>query len=492
MKRSYFTTLGMLGAFLLLLAWYFLYEKKYKGEFTRKEDVAKQFVTLSKDQIKELIIERQKNPPSEDAETTPEVSANAPAAQYDRIQLKRSGENWNLVAPVEDQADSSAVASLITTLTTTKQDRLVLDNPTDLALFGLKDPIVKVTIAGDTAGANTTETLLIGRKTPVGFGVYVKLASKSSVYKASQSFRSALEKQPKELRSKTIFNWVRSDIGEIEVSGKVSLILKKGEKESWTLARENLPADVNETNKILNSIIDMRATDFVSEDGKNLAGFGLEPPQLRTVLTSLKDKSRQVLSFGQMSGKTYVRKDDKPVVFEISSDTWTKLTQPPEKYRNLEVASFNRFDIKRIKIEREKEPLEFFKESSDWILPLDPNVKIDSAKVDTLLTKLQDMRLVRYAPMAKSPQKPQIVVRLFEKKDSNEVEKLSLRFGAAKGAEVAVEREGLGIPFFIKSEDLKPLLQTRSDYIKPEPPPPKTDLKGEPKAEPPKTEKSTG
>lgn len=457
MKKSQYTTLGMLAAFALLLAWYFLYEKKYRPELTKKEEETKQFVSLEKDKVQEIVLERMKNPPSEETQARP--SAMPPV--YEKIRLKRVEDAWSLVEPVSDQADSGAISSLLSTLIGTKHDRIVDENPKDLSIFGLTEPVIKISISGDSK----TQELLIGRKTPVGYGVYVKKTGDGSVYKATQSLRSGLEKTVKDLRNKTIVNWVRSDIAEVEISGQTNLILKHGDKDTWFLARENVPADTNETNKLLNTLTDLRVAEFASEDGK-LSDFGLKIPMLRIVLVNAKDKSRLVLSVGQAKEKTYVRREDKPNIYEVATDTWSKLTVSSDKYRNLEVASFNRFDVKRIKIERNQESLEFLKENSDWAFPLEPSFKVDNNQIDTFLTKLQDMRLVRYGRTTSIPKKPELVIRLFEKKENQETEKVVLQFSGLLSKEVMVERTGLPIGFFVKVDDVKALKTQKSDFEK--------------------------
>src|SRR3989338_7893561 len=101
MRRSYFTTLGMLVAFLVLMAWYFLYEKHYKKDLTQKEERQKQFITFETDSIEELSIETMKPLPTD---TKPIASA---SVKYEHIRLKRVGDTWNLLEPVEDLADMS-------------------------------------------------------------------------------------------------------------------------------------------------------------------------------------------------------------------------------------------------------------------------------------------------------------------------------------------------------------------------------------------------
>jgi len=461
MKRSFVTTLALTVVFAALVAWYFIYEKKMKVQQTASEEKLKQVVSFKSDEIGEITLER---PPKE--ATDGKSAAVAPQI----TKLKKTGSDWSLLEPVQDSADNGTISTMLSTLTSTKQERVVEEKPTDLTQYGLDKPKLKIEVKKDANSA--PESVWIGRDTPVGSSTYAKTGASEAVYKISNSLRQSWDQEVKGLRSKNVWTINRADVSEIEVqNAKGSFILKKGDKDQWALARENLPADNSETNRTLNSLVDLKATDFVSEDGKDAANFGLGKPTARVFLAVAKDKPRLEIAFGKAKDKFYAKRSDRPIIYQVDKDTVEKMERPATAYRGTEIAIFNRFEVKRLKWEHGKETLELLKEDKGWTLPAEPTVLIDNAKVDAFLTKLQDTKISKYADGKKGGiANPELTLRAFEKADAGENERVVLSFGKKQGNLVPVSRKGLEIPFFIRDEDYKGLNPSRQDLLKVEKP----------------------
>ncbi|MBI4403716.1 MAG: DUF4340 domain-containing protein [Deltaproteobacteria bacterium] len=460
--KSYLSTLILSGVLVLLLGWYFVYEKRMKPKATEAEEKTKQLIQLDKDQIGELTIVRISGAVS--ANTSAKESKPAP----ETIHLKKSGQDWNLALPVQDAADSTAINGMIGTLTSSKQERVVDENPKDLEPYGLKEPSLKIKVKKDANDSG--QELLIGKNTPVGYSSYAKLEGRPEVYRVSRTLFTSFDKDATSLRNKSVFNIARTEVTEVEIQiQKTNIVLKRDDKENWWLAREHIPADTNEVNKTLNAILDLKATEFASEDGKNLSQFGLQSPAIKVWLTQKKDKSRSAIWLGQHKGKTYAKREDKNLVTAVDKDVFEKANRPAAQYRSLELASFNRFDVKRIKLERGKEIIELLKEENGWQMPTEPKSQIDGAKVDGFLTSLQDSKIVNYLPQGRPLTEPNLVIRLFEKKDKQESEKVMLKFAKGASKQVIAEKAGLGAPFSLKEEDFKKLNVAKENFFKTEP-----------------------
>lgn len=448
--------MAMTVVLAVLLGWYFVYEKSLKKKQTESEEKTKQLVLLEKDQIQELILQKKTSGDGKEP--------------WDTFRLKKAGTDWNLTEPLQDQADSSAVNSMLSTLTSTKQERVVDGTPKDLDAYGLKTPFLKIAVKKDSNAA--AEEIWIGSDTPVGYSTYAKTASQEPVYRISRGLKTGFDKTLKDLRNKNIVSFGRFDIAEVEIQNlKENFTLKKGDKDEWQLTRENLPASSTEVNKTLNAIVELKAKEFASESDTTLKDFGLNPPAAKISVTQQKDKTRTGIWVGKVKDKVYAKREDKKLVYEVDKDILEKVERPSKEYRNMELANFNRFDIKRIKLERGKEILELLKEDSGWAVPTEPQIKIDENKVDGLLTKIQDTKIQQYLSGKTVGMKdPPLTIRLFEKKDNTENEKLVFNFGKASAVQVTVERSGLQIPFAIGVEDFKRINLTKQDFVKKEEP----------------------
>jgi len=476
-KKSFRSTLILLAVFIALVAWFQIYEKRVKPKQAEADEKTKQLVTLSKDDIQEIDITRLKVQPPDDAPPGTEP----PSKETSKIVLKLAGKEWNLAEPVQDSADGGTVNSMISTITSTKHERIVDENPADLTPYGLKTPRLTITVR--KGGSTTAETVKIGGNTPTGFSSYAQVGNAPKVYRVPRSLRTNFDKQVKEVRNKTVISgWTRADISEVEIQNKKeNIVLKKPnpDKEEWNLARDHVPADTTEWNKTLNAILEVKAVDFPSEDGKELGKYGLSSPTARIVLTKGKENKKLAIRVGKVGEKVYLTRDDRTIVYEVDKDLLSKIETKSEQYRSLRLANFNRFDVKRIKLEKGKDIVELLKEEkTGWGFPTDPSAKLNSTKVDSLLTQLQDIKLTRYlTPGAPKVTSPLLTIRVFEKKGTEEKEQVSLLFGKTQGKLVPVNRSDLDLGFLIKEEDFAKLFLSQKDFIQaPEP-------KAEPKVE---------
>ena len=82
----------------------------------------------------------------------------------ERTTLKKTGTDWQIVAPVTAPPDGAAVSGLTSNLSTLEIQRVIDDNPQDVAEYGLTQPRIEVTFK---AGGKE-QRLQIGRKTPRG------------------------------------------------------------------------------------------------------------------------------------------------------------------------------------------------------------------------------------------------------------------------------------------------------------------------------------
>lgn len=454
MKKNYIATASLAGVLALLVLWYALYEKNYKQTRKQAEEKTKLLTTLDRNDIHELVVERRKADDAAKKEPAPEI-----------LKLREANGEWTLVEPVAAPADGGAVNSMLSTLTTTKHERVVEEQPKDLAQYGLEPPLLKIQVRKD-ATANFEE-IRLGKETPVGFSIYATGAGGPAVYRVSQSLKTVFEKTVKDVRDKRVVAVNRNDIEEIEVqAGGRTLHLKKAEKDQWLLPKENLPASRDEVNKLLTALGDLRATEFPSEDPKAKARYGLEPARFRVTLTSSPDKKKTLLLAGSQGGKAYVMVDGRPSILEVEKELLTKLEKPAREYRSREVASFNRFNINRIRLDRGKESIELLKAEGGWSLPADSQAKIDDGKVDSLLTKLQDAKLVDYSSDGAKVTSPSLVISLFQKDDRADKPTVKLSFAQPAGKRVLVEREGAPSSFYLDLKTFQELPSSKAALLK--------------------------
>jgi hypothetical protein len=442
MKKGSSSTIFLLIALVGLSAWYFLYEKHFKLDKSKLEEKAKLLVPFSKEDIQELEIFHSKS---------------------ETIKLQRSGQDWHLVSPVNDLADSSTIASMLTALTSAQEERQIESNASDLAPYGLVDPLLKIKARKD---ANSEVEIWIGAQTEVGFGSYAKLAQRSPIYKINRSLPSAFEKSVFEIRNKKLVMIPKEEVKEVEIQNTSgSFLLNKEENGKWFLAREGMPTDSASWARLLNSITELRATAIVSETATNLAKFGLARPAIQLWVTPLNKTKKQIL-VGLVAEKVFAKTEDKPFIYELDKTVVKELQKPASDLRDKHLVAFDRFSVSKIRFSGINN-FEIKKDGSGWVFSEpEKNERIDSSQVEQWLTQLQDVNVKRFmGPASKSVLKsPLLKLELYESKDQKENLAAELEL-SPNTLEVSGKSSYLPLAWIINLEDWKHLNLSKKDFL---------------------------
>ncbi len=451
MKKSFYSTLSLLAVFAVLVGWYLIYEKKIKPAQTERDENSKVLLAMDRDAIQELtILQRQGDEKSD---------------KYRTLRFKKAGADWNIDEPVKDSAELGAASGLVSTLVSIKQDRIVDEKPASLEPFGLAHP--KLKLSARVNSSTPPQEVWVGNDTPTGSSVYAKVVGKDTIYRVPQTLRTTFDKDISEYRNKKVVNLSRADVKEFEVkSGGQTFVIKRAEGggEKWLLAREGLPANETEVNKTLNTVVDMRATAFAHDKATDLSRWGLSPAAV--TLTFKKADGQTLVSFGKVKDKFYAKRGDSGVVYEIPKDVFDKASRPAKDYRDMKVATFNRFDVKRLKVEHGPESFELVKDAAEWKLASDPAVRIDTAKVDDYLSRLQDTKVSGFLSADRKPKTPDLIVHLFEKKGDKESETVTLKLTKPSDKQPSVgSREGLESAFTLDEPGFKKLNAFKQEFL---------------------------
>jgi hypothetical protein len=440
--KARLSTTTLLFLFLTgLVAWYVVYEKQIKVKKATEEDQSKRLVHFSKDEIQEIDI-------THSTDTS--------------FKLKRSGDEWLLTSPIEDLADTGVVNSLLTTLTSSEQERIVEDDPKNLEVFGLEKPALIVRVAKDAA---TAQDIFVGGQTQVGFSVYVRTSTSKQVSKVNRSLLSSFQKSLFELRNKNLVTLKKSDLKEVEIhNSHGQTIVNRNSNDKWILGREGSPVDTAEWGKTLNTLVDLRATNVVSEKA-DLAAYRLDKPSVKTWLSEGPEKPKLGIFFAQVQEKVFAKRDDKPLIYEVDKNALKELSKSASVLRDLHLVNFNRFAISRIKFSRGNNALEFKKEGPVWSFSdAQTERKLDPGKVEKFLTQLQDSKVLKFNENKKE-KNPGLIIELFEKQAEKDVSVARVEFFPQKSGEVLGASNHLNGSWVLSQEGFKQLNLTQDDFL---------------------------
>lgn len=254
------------------------------------------------------------------------------------VQLKSdpSGK-WKMTNPLQASADDSTVMRILTALSASEIKRTVVDEatPEDLKNFGLDKPKVKVSINLRRGG--TLVSLLVGSKTPVGDSTYVKRETEPSVLLTDGQLSSSLERKLYDFRDKRIVDLKEEDVKQIALKSadKGFVLAKEGEEWFLDQPKSSIRADQVEVKRLLASLSNLFARDFIEGSDAEAKPYGLDRPRLRVTLDmGEKGGQREILFGSKREGKDeiYLTLDSGGTIYAVDGSSYDQINKPREDF----------------------------------------------------------------------------------------------------------------------------------------------------------------
>jgi hypothetical protein len=146
------------------------------------------------------------------------------------IAVTKKNSTWEIATPREVPADSSAVDSLASALSTDKFTDVASESPEDLAKYGLTHPSMSVTAAAKGQEFH----LLVGKKN--GDSYYARDAARPMIFEISSTEYDALNKKLFDLRDKSILHFDPANVASVEIHNANGIIqCAQGKDDQWTI-----------------------------------------------------------------------------------------------------------------------------------------------------------------------------------------------------------------------------------------------------------------
>lgn len=317
----YRSTILYLVAVLILGGVYFLDVRSEKKEEAREEEARVLFPEIP--------------------ETLNRLTIRRPART---LVLERGSEgekDWEVTDPVRTKADEFAVNRVTSLLPHLKHTRIVRESVDDLGSFGLADPALVITWAGDDAEGS----LSIGGESPIEKDFYARTGNQSRVVLLAAHNKEVLEKDLYDLRDKRLFTLAYDRVTRMEVARSSSSwsFLKSGET-TWALEGEpGFPLDSERVNRIVRKLSWEEIASFEKEEAEDLSPYGLEAPDLRVMLSD--GETREELHVGKAveegkgegEARLYARMVQRPQVLTVKAEFLQEIPASLEELRRKEL-----------------------------------------------------------------------------------------------------------------------------------------------------------
>src|SRR5208283_2918533 len=208
------------------------------------------------------------------------------------------------------------------------------------------------------------------------------------------------EKTLFDLRDRRALTLEADQLRKMEVSSKgKKWTLEKNPEGIWDLV---LPppvrADRFAVDGLISQLRSLSMQSIAAEDKNNQAAYGLGASELRLQLTGPGGAQTLVLGKKDKEGDRYFAVNSAlPPVFTLNSAFLTEFQKDPADLRSKDLFSYSNFDVKHVEIDFPKGHSVFeLQKDNQWKQTGGGSKTTPSAKIDTLLTHLRDLRASKF------------------------------------------------------------------------------------------------
>lgn len=346
-----------------------------------------------------------------------------------RLVLARDARGWRMLEPMQDLADEQAIDQLLSNFTVEKIKETVVEADDIVwTTFGLHEPTHSALIKTATAERRWK----VGSVKAYDGELYGRIGDENKVVILGGVLQGPMEKPAQELRDHRLFP---VDSGALhpaftKITLKTpsrSLVLEKTES-VWKLAQDATPTWPLEERKItqlIDSITALRGNEVLAEDAKAPAAVRahrLNGPKVSVKLEGPKPSAAEAQAAvyeasliipGTQEAHFAATSSARPQVFQLTKAQLDRIHVDADDLRDLKYPfTYQLSDAARVEFVSTKSsmPLPVIKKQDGrWVLESSPELwpqhELDVAKVDSILSEIQQLEAVRVeSRSAKVPQ----------------------------------------------------------------------------------------
>lgn len=326
------------------------------------------------------------------------------AENGDITSLKKDGGSWKLTAPLATAAAENDAAGIANALADVRVARVVDENPTDLASYGLDKPRIEVEFK--TADGKHSGKLAIGSKNATGGNLYAQQDGQKKVVLIPQFHETAFNKNTFDLRDKSIIKVDRAKVdgADITANGKTIELAKKDG--AWTLTKPLAArADFSSAEGIIGQLeqAQMKSIASSAPTPEDLKKFGLDKPQATVNLHLGSARATLIVGGKSESGDVYVRDASRPDVFTVDATVAEDFKKSADDFRQKELFDFRAFNLTHIEVTHDGKTLTLERVKSDkdgsadnWKRLTPAAGDADRQKVESFVAGLADIRGIEF------------------------------------------------------------------------------------------------
>ncbi len=306
-----------------------------------------------------------------------------PKGEPAAVAVKDASGKWALTAPTALPGDQAVIDSLVASLATLTADRIIDENLTDRASYGL-DPAL-ISIQAKTKDGKTIH-LRIGENTADGTGLYASLDGDKRLFALPAFAKDTYAKHAADLRDKHLLSVEADKVSRLEltVAGKPPIEFTRVNDTQWQISRPRpMRADTLQVDALVSLMKDSEMDISMDEKTAALA-FATSTP-LATVRVT-QPGGVQTLEVRKSGTDAYAR--SALGIFKGTPNLAPGVDKSLADFQNKKLFDFGFDDPTKITYKSKDEDKTFEKSGMDWLM----NARsMDSVSVQNMIDKVRDL-----------------------------------------------------------------------------------------------------
>ncbi len=249
-----------------------------------------------------------------------QLSLTTPSGRFD---LHKEGEQWQLDASLQAEADANKVAAILSKISLSRVTEFAAESLDDAKYYGLDKPSYIFTITLDANGAQ--KTMQFGRRTSVGY--YAHDPSRAQVFLVDSTVVNELRVDAMALRNKRVtkFESYRADYVSLQYPDTL-IVCEKDSASQWRMtAPDAAKAKSWKVSNVIGALADLQTVAFIDENKTELTLYGLDKPRAAILVKEKGAELAHVLIGKAKGDRVYVKSADSPMVVLVNKEEADRL-----------------------------------------------------------------------------------------------------------------------------------------------------------------------
>ena len=269
--------------------------------------------------------------------------------------------------------------------------RVVEENPTELAPFGLDNPVAVVTIKSGIS----EDSLLIGDTGPISSTLYVLRASDHALLLTDLAPKDFVNKSLMTFRKKDVLRITSGDIDRVRLTYPTTEIvlyrISDKPKPKWKIRYPvEAEADLNEVRMLLFRLEDLKALGIV-DPGPARDGLAatLKQPKVRITLhASDGDQTVKLYQPDPSSGEAFAETAPDAPLYRINPTFIRDFTKELYHLQDKRLFGAEENDVALLNVKTRTDTYTLINQSGDWVLEDRPTEKINQQAVNLFVNRV--------------------------------------------------------------------------------------------------------